>query len=408
MVLKFLSKNLLNPSFQKDKVLYTKAKTLLVLLIFFLITLIGYSLFFIYNGVIFNTKAGLNYFGIFAIILCLLLLKKSANIKYPLRIINYIGFCLITGGVYLSGGFASNDILWYSVIAVSSLLFIGKSDGVIMTILSLIVIVGFYIIDIFQLIEMSADPVTSSLHYRFVNAIIIVLILSFLVLIVVRRNERLDHIIQDIQASQIRESISQDFHDELGNKLASVVHLSKRLKKIKNEDDRITILGDIENESQQVYDNFRDFIWTNDPNSVIVGSLYMYLTDFNQNFFAHKNIQVDGQLIQDEKAKNQKVTSKTIRHLVPLFKEIMTNIYKHSQATQVDWSLTHTKDKLILTVNDNGVGFDIDKVPVGQGLKSIKKRTISLLADYNIKSTPTIGTQVSITIELNNNKKPND
>ena len=355
-----------------------------------------------FNGVFFNIKALLNYVGLAIVVSSLLSLRWSPKLNYPLRMINYSGFILVTGGVYWSGGFASNDILWYLVLSVSSLLFISKIDGITMTMLSMCALVGFYIIDIFQLIELPYDPLTRSIHYRFVNAVIIILILFFLVWILVRNNKRLHMIIQNIQASQIRESISQDFHDELGNKLASVVHLSKRLKNSRGEQEKIEMLEVIEHESQQVYDSFRDFIWTNDPNSIIVSSLFMYLTDFNHQFFAHKELHVEGELLSSDSNTDEKVSSNIIRHVVPLFKELMTNIHKHAQATRVDWSLLFSKNQLILEIEDNGVGFDTTNVHHGQGLKSIHKRVIELKAVYELSSNPGKGTKVLLRIDMNN------
>ena len=52
----------------------------------------------------------------------------------------------------------------------------------------------------------------------------------------------------------------------------------------------------------------------------------------------------------------------------------MTNIYKHSNANRVDWFLIYKDNKLSLNINDNGIGFDQDKVKKGTGLKSIYKR----------------------------------
>ncbi len=395
-----LSQKLIHPSLQSDKLLFTKAKTLLILLLFFLFVLVVYSTSFIFQGILFNTKAVLNYIGVIVVASCLIMLRQSTNILCPLRILNYTGLALITGGVYWSGGFASNDVLWYLVAAISSLLFIGKVDGIVATILSLGAIVFFYIVDVRGIVDFPSDPLTSSIHYRFANTIIITLILFFLVWVLVRNNHRLHKIIQEVQGSQIRESISQDFHDELGNKLASVVHISKRLKNYKTDEERGVMLAIIEKESQQIYDNFRDFIWVNEPNSIVVSALFMYLTDFNQQFFAYEKVKVEGRLFPYNHAIDEELSSNILRHVVPLFKELMTNIYKHAKADRVDWSLACSEGQLKLKIIDNGVGFDVDHAKQGQGLKSIKKRVDQLQAYYEITSVLGKGTSVLLKVSL--------
>lgn len=399
------SLQLIHPTIQQDEIQYTKAKTLLTLLLFFLFIQLGYSALFIANGAFFIPKTLLNYTGIATTLLCLFTLRFSPNIKLPLRILNCVGFILLTGGVYQSGGFASNDLFWYLIMGTAAMLFIDKNDGIIITILSICTITGFYIIDVYQLTTLPCNPFTSSIHYQFANVLIFILILFFLIWALVRRNLHLQRIIKEVQSSQIREAISQDFHDELGNKLASIVHLSKRLKSSKNKNEQQTMLTVIEHESQQVYDNFRDFIWTNDPNSFTVNSLFMYLTDFNQQFFTHTDIHVEGEL---KEINTQKIPPLVIRHIVPIFKELMTNVYKYSKATQVNWKLTQNNQQLHLIVKDNGIGFDTNKIKKGNGLTNIIKRVTKLQAEYTINSTPNKGTDVMISINFNKKETFND
>lgn len=395
MTFQNLFSKLIHPSIQKDELLYVKAKTLLLLLMFLLLILVAYTSFFVINGVFYNPKAFLNYLGLIIIITSLFLLKKSTQLNYPLRVINFASLFLITGGVYWSGGFSSNDIFWYIIASTASLLFISKLDGLIMTLLSILAMFIFYIIDVKNIVYLPIDPLTNSIHYRFANALVIIIILFFLMWLLVNRNNRLQKIIQDIQNSQIRETISQDFHDELGNKLASVVHLSKRLKHSTNEDEKLIMLNSIENESQQVYDNFRDFIWSNEPKNLTANSLFMYLTDFNQHFFAYKDIQVEGQLNNNE---DYKISPIIIRHIIPLFKELMTNIHKHSNANKVNWTLSISTSKLTLQINDNGVGFDTTRKQNGNGLKIINKRIQQMEAEFYLESIPNKGTQISLHI----------
>jgi signal transduction histidine kinase len=391
---------LIHPIIQQDKLQFAKAKTLLILLLFFLVVLVGYSSFFALSGVYFDIKALLNYLGLIAISSCLLMLKWSTSIQFPLRVLSYFGVFLVSGGVYWSGGFASNDILWYLVSAISSLLFIGKTDGIIVTVLSLLAISCFYFIDITQIIDLPLDPITQSIHYRFANAVVIITIIFFLALILVRNNLRLQKIVKDIQASQIRESISQDFHDELGNKLASVIHLSKRLQHSKSETDKQSMLQVIGDESQAVYDSFRDFIWVNNPESLSINSLFMYLTDFNHHFFSHTDVFVDGQLISNDKNEDLHLSPVIIRHLVPLFKELMTNIHKHAQATKVEWSLTCNDNEVILKIIDDGKGFNVESNANGEGLKNIQKRADEIQANWTLHSALGEGTHSTLHVNL--------
>ncbi len=61
----------------------------------------------------------------------------------------------------------------------------------------------------------------------------------------------------------------------------------------------------------------------------------------------------------------------------PIFRisqEALNNIAKHSQAGRVHLSLQKEDDRIQLTVQDNGRGFDVDKVVKGFGLSTMRER----------------------------------
>jgi signal transduction histidine kinase len=61
----------------------------------------------------------------------------------------------------------------------------------------------------------------------------------------------------------------------------------------------------------------------------------------------------------------------------PIFRisqEAMNNIAKHSRASHINLSLQKEGEKILLTIQDNGVGFDPETVRRGMGLSSIRER----------------------------------
>jgi len=88
-----------------------------------------------------------------------------------------------------------------------------------------------------------------------------------------------------------------------------------------------------------------------------------------------------------------------------MFQEMMNNILKHSKATHVNIAVNYSIDnKFVLKVEDNGVGFDIEKKRTqassssGIGLKSMTNRASLIGAQISVQSQPGKGT--SITVEL--------
>ena len=56
----------------------------------------------------------------------------------------------------------------------------------------------------------------------------------------------------------------------------------------------------------------------------------------------------------------------------------MTNITKHSQATKVDLHLEKVAEKILLSIKDNGCGFDPNDNTTGFGLQGMQERTKAL------------------------------
>ena len=86
--------------------------------------------------------------------------------------------------------------------------------------------------------------------------------------------------------------------------------------------------------------------------------------------------------------------------LYRIVQESLTNIAKHAKATRVDIFLDLQSDKLILKVNDNGVGFIISQKnkPNSYGLLGMKERVYLLEGDLLISSKPGEGTTIKVEI----------
>jgi signal transduction histidine kinase len=103
--------------------------------------------------------------------------------------------------------------------------------------------------------------------------------------------------------------------------------------------------------------------------------------------------------------------------------EALTNIHKHSQASQVNIYLgltsSNTNDStsdialdvgldilvahsycLILKIEDNGVGFYVEQNATGFGLRGMQERAVSLGGQLQIISQPEAGCQVLLTLPL--------
>ncbi len=89
-----------------------------------------------------------------------------------------------------------------------------------------------------------------------------------------------------------------------------------------------------------------------------------------------------------------------------IIQECLNNIIKHSDATKVSIQLIKDKVDLMLTIEDNGVGFDGSNSDfnAGLGLRSIKTRVFIMGGIFDIETRKDRGTLISVSIPLNNDQ----
>ncbi len=89
--------------------------------------------------------------------------------------------------------------------------------------------------------------------------------------------------------------------------------------------------------------------------------------------------------------------------LYRIAQEALTNALKHGAATQITLTLDCEDDELVLTVQDDGCGFDPATVALtgnGFGLRGMQERACQLGAVFHIQSAPQRGTRVRVVLPL--------
>ena len=83
-----------------------------------------------------------------------------------------------------------------------------------------------------------------------------------------------------------------------------------------------------------------------------------------------------------------------------IVQESLSNIMKHSQATEAEVRVTRNKKRIVLSIQDNGLGFDpaarTFKGKSGFGLTGMEQRAHLLKGEYRVRSAPGQGTVTTI------------
>lgn len=99
----------------------------------------------------------------------------------------------------------------------------------------------------------------------------------------------------------------------------------------------------------------------------------------------------------------ERITMPTVMedHFFRILQELLSNVLRHAKAKVLEVYLTQNNNVIQLRVNDDGVGFDVEKPKSGSyGLQNIKERIEGMGGSVKVVSLPSFGTRIEINVPL--------
>ena len=88
-------------------------------------------------------------------------------------------------------------------------------------------------------------------------------------------------------------------------------------------------------------------------------------------------------------------------YLFRIIQELLNNVITHSKASEVNLQFVKHENQLLLTLEDNGIGFDPEQTNrAGIGIQNVQQRVKALGGQMHLDSVPEAGTTVSIEIPM--------
>jgi signal transduction histidine kinase len=85
--------------------------------------------------------------------------------------------------------------------------------------------------------------------------------------------------------------------------------------------------------------------------------------------------------------------------LFRVLQEALANVARHSRASKVRVALYSEDDRVMLSIEDNGIGYDTGRITKGIGLDSMKERLAAVDGMLEVSSRPPQGTSVRATVK---------
>lgn len=193
-----------------------------------------------------------------------------------------------------------------------------------------------------------------------------------------------------------RERVAKDLHDSLGGLLSTVKlqfdSLENKIKGIQDINNYKNANRLLDTACQEVRDIARNM----QPSALLNLGLVAAVKDLIIRIEDPDSRSIDFQHYgMDKKLENS--IALTVYRLV---QELLNNSIKHSKAKEILVQLTREENELIIMVEDDGIGFDVDGVKKGMGTENIMSRVNFLKGDLSVHSEKGKGTTTLITVAV--------
>lgn len=198
---------------------------------------------------------------------------------------------------------------------------------------------------------------------------------------------------------QQRLTISRDLHDNIGAQLTFIISSIDNIKyafpiKDLSLDNKLNKISEF---TKATILELRDTIWAMNSNDITFEDLHSRILNFiekAQN--ATENIHF--KCILDSNIEKTKLSSVVGMNLYRTLQEAVNNSIKHASAKNITMEITSHNHKLTIVISDDGIGFDKNESPKGNGLLNMEKRIQEVNGSINFDRNENGGTQIKIKI----------
>jgi signal transduction histidine kinase len=228
-----------------------------------------------------------------------------------------------------------------------------------------------------------------------ITVAILFIILSLIITYILFRQSKHKQIMALAEAEEKeRKRIAADLHDNIGAYASAISEAIDEIENKKLVTDKNAITHLKEN-ATQIITSLRDTIWA-------LNKDFVSLTEISDRVktYVHKlepsfpNISI---LIEEAIAQERNMSSVRALHVFRTVQEALHNSVKHSRCDKIVVYISSNSEKIIVSIEDNGIGFTINSVPDnGNGLRNMRMRASE--ADFTISFERLVPSGTKVTL----------
>ena len=232
--------------------------------------------------------------------------------------------------------------------------------------------------------------------------------------ILIQKNHALLQRVLEVQEDE-RKRIARDLHDDLGQYLSAInAHASSLIFHASTSAAAQLTAKSITASANHAYRATHNLIRSLRPAALddlglsaalehLIDTWQTISADTNNKAHESVNKQTNYQLLILDNI--DRFEEKINIMIFRIIQEALTNISKHAHAKHVSVSISNESGYLVLEINDDGLGFDTNKINVGYGLLGIAERVEALGGSLEIRSQTNSdqlksGTKINVQIKV--------
>jgi signal transduction histidine kinase/ligand-binding sensor domain-containing protein len=198
-----------------------------------------------------------------------------------------------------------------------------------------------------------------------------------------------------------RARIAKDIHDDLGASLTQISLIGELARQDRETPEKVA--GHVEKISgaaRHAVKSLDEIVWAVNPRNDTLAHFIDYTGQFVLDYLRLAGVRC--RLDLPEQPPNRELSTDVRHNLFLVVKEAINNTVKYAQATEVRLRIVATDEKLEITVEDNGRGFDQPPADSGaDGLRNMRQRSEDIGGKCWIQGRPGAGAKISVELPLN-------
>lgn len=197
-----------------------------------------------------------------------------------------------------------------------------------------------------------------------------------------------------------RKLLARELHDEIGQNITAIQIQSQLVKRTSDTPLAIEAAGQINDLARRIHHSTRQLLRQLRPPVLEELSLHEALHHLVNEFaFAERGIRCHF----DYRLPTPPESETLVFTLYRLLQELLNNVCKHANASEVTILLCQRHARLYLEVHDNGSGISPQQQP-GFGIQGMRERVSALGGELTLESLP--GTRVIVNLPTNLQQTP--